>query len=1341
MSDLVITGIIDGPITGGVPKAVEFFALDDIPDLSVYGFGSANNGGGSDGQEYTFSGTASAGDYIYIATETIGFNSFLGFNPDDTSSASSINGDDAIELFLNGAVVDTFGEINIDGTGEPWEYLDGWAYRVPNTSPDGTTFNISNWTFSSPNALDGETSNGSATTPFPLGSFSSSVETPSFVINELYVSHTGTDDTEFIEIFGTPGTSLDGLSFIGVEGDSGSPIGTIDDRIDFDSTHTIGDNGFFLVGNPIGLTNNYAVAPNVEISNNFLENGSSTFALVETSSISGTSVTGSEVVIDTVALTDGGAGDTFFFDAPVVGLDSPFFPAGARRVTDGVDTDTVSDFVISDFFLGVDNTPTAGTTDNGGGEATLTPIHEIQGSSTSSLLESQTVTIEAVVVGDYQDGASGTNGDLNGFFVQEEDADADADPLTSEGIFIFDGDSPAVDVKIGDVVQVTGTVTESNGLTELTNVTVSIQGTDTLPTPATVNFPVTTVEDLEAFEGMGITIPDTLFVTGSFNLERFGEIVLASDGESNEPGTDGRLEQFTDFNAPDLAGFAAYQEAIATRRIILDDAQTVENPNPIIHGRGGNPLSSTNTLRGGDTVDNLSGILSFGSGEYRIQPVNFVDFQATNLRPETPDDVGGNLKVASLNVLNFFTTLDEAGNPGSGPNGLSPRGADNQAEFDRQVEKLVTILEDIDADIFGLVELENEFGGDQNGDGQFAIQTLVDEINNRVGAGTYAYVDPGVPFVDTGDAISVGAIYKTDSVKVAPGTTVEILTDSDLPALGLGGTVFDGNDTNRAPLAVTFEELATGERFTVSVNHFKSKGGTGTGDDADVGDGQGNFNGTRLRASEALNAWLNTDPTGSGDEDFLIVGDLNAYAQEDPITFLEAEGYTDLAQQFVGNSAYSFTFDGQLGTIDYALANSSLTNQVTGATEWHVNVDEPDALDYNLDFGRDPSLFNGQDQFRNSDHDPIIVGLNLESPNDAPVLDKTLDTKGATADIELTVEEDTTADGEVGNKVSEIVSLGGNVTDADTGAVTGIAITATDQSNGTWHYSTDGGTTWSPVGEVSKNSALLLAADANTRLLFTPNENYNGTITNGITFRAWDQTSGTAGNKEDVTSNGNDTAFSSETDTANIIVTAKNDAPTAADKTITIEEDNNHIFSQTDFSFNDIDGDSLASITITTLPAAGTLQLNETDVTANQVITAVDIPKLVFTPETDANGTGYANFNFTVNDGTEDSVAAHTITINVTAENDAPTAADKTITIGEDNNHTFAETDFSFNDIEDGDTLASITITTLPAAGTLQLNETDVTANQVITAVDIPKLVFTPETDANGTGYANFNFT
>ena len=587
------------------------------------------------------------------------------------------------------------------------------------------------------------------------------------------------------------------------------------------------------------------------------------------------------------------------------------------------------------------------------------------------------MTIEAIVVGDFQGDM-----ELDGFFLQEEDSDADADSATSEGIFVANSTS-FVDVSVGDRVRVTGTVSEQFGLTQLADpCSVVVTGMSLpLPTAVTVNFPITGNSQLEAVEGMFITIPETLFVTEYFNLDRFGEVLLSVDDASNAPGTDGRLDQYTQFNAPDPAGFAAYQDQIAKRVIVLDDGSSIQNPTTLIFGRGGQPLSSTNPLRGGDTVQNLSGVLSFGFGDYRIVTTEGVNFQPTNTRPPVPDEVGGSLKVANLNVLNFFTTLDVDGNPGSGPNSLSPRGADNPEEFDRQLEKLVTALAEIDADIVGLVELENEFFGDQNGDGEFAIFTLVEALNDRLGPGTYAFVDPGTPFVDTGDAISVGFIYKNSTVQLALDTTVEVLTDEDLPALGLAGlgTVFNGVSTNRAPLAASFEELATGEVVTIAVNHFKSKGGSGAGDDADAQDGQGNFNGTRLRGAQALSAWLATDPTGSGDPDVMILGDLNAYAQEDPITFLELQGYTDLVEEFIGDSAYSFVFDGQFGTLDYALANTDLLPQVTGTTEWHINADEPDAFDYNLDFGRDPSLFDGTIPFRASDHDPVIIGLDLQS--------------------------------------------------------------------------------------------------------------------------------------------------------------------------------------------------------------------------------------------------------------------------------------------------------------------------------------------------------------------------
>jgi predicted extracellular nuclease len=209
-SDLVITGVVDGPLSGGVPKAIELCVLNDVADLSAYGIGSANNGGGSDGEEFTFpAGPVGAGTFLYVASEGAGFSNFFGFAPQYTSAAAAINGDDAIELFMSGSVVDVFGDINVDGNGEPWEYLDGWAYRGDGTGPDGTTFVLVNWSFSGPNALDGETTNDTAVTPFPIGAYSSctpSVPAPDLLLSEVVVTPTA---GEFVEIHNPTGVAID----------------------------------------------------------------------------------------------------------------------------------------------------------------------------------------------------------------------------------------------------------------------------------------------------------------------------------------------------------------------------------------------------------------------------------------------------------------------------------------------------------------------------------------------------------------------------------------------------------------------------------------------------------------------------------------------------------------------------------------------------------------------------------------------------------------------------------------------------------------------------------------------------------------------------------------------------------------------------------------------------------------------------------------------------------------------------------------------------------------------------------------------------------------------------
>lgn len=355
-------------------------------------------------------------------------------------------------------------------------------------------------------------------------------------------------------------------------------------------------------------------------------------------------------------------------------------------------------------------------------------------------------------------------------------------------------------------------------------------------------------------------------------------------------------------------------------------------------------------------------------------------FVSANPRTATPDEVGGDLKLVSLNVLNYFKTIDESGVTTA--NGSDPRGADTADELARQTEKLVNALLAMDGDVVGLVELENDFLAGSPGN---AIEALVAALNARLPESEhYAWVDPGQQFVG-GDAIAAGVIYKAGAVRLVEGSSVAILNDAVLAGLAGGAElleqssiqhIFDGANTSRNPLAVSFEEIASGETFTVAVNHFKSKGsGPSEGPDADQLDGAGAWNQQRELAAKALVLWLESQPTGVADTDVMILGDLNAYAMESPMAVLSQAGYANLEAQV--SDPYSYVFDGQLGSLDYALASLSLLWQVTGVAQWHINADEADALDYNLDSGRDPAIFDGTIPVRVSDHDPIIVGLDL----------------------------------------------------------------------------------------------------------------------------------------------------------------------------------------------------------------------------------------------------------------------------------------------------------------------------------------------------------------------------
>lgn len=607
----------------------------------------------------------------------------------------------------------------------------------------------------------------------------------------------------------------------------------------------------------------------------------------------------------------------------------------------------------------------------------ITRIHTIQGSG-DTVTGSGPFTVEAIVVGDYQTQGSGQ---LRGFFIQEKDVNADANPATSEGIFVFCSSCPT-DVAVGDEVRVTGTASDFNGMSQLSATTASsvtvLSTGNTLPTPASVDLPVPGVPNgdlsvatgvinayFEAFEGMLVKFSDTLSVSEYFQLARFGQVTLSEGG---------RPHTFTDANTPTAAGYTDHRISLASRTIILDDTDNRQNrpidtPNTnYYHPVPG--LSTTNYFRGGDTITNLTGVLHWswpgsGSETWRIRPVTEAftyAFTPVNTRPTVPA-VSGDLTVASFNVLNYFLTIDTVDVCGPAQN-QDCRGADSAQEFDRQRTKMLAALTAIDADVFGFNELENTTG----------VDPLADIVAGLTG---YDYIDTGVIGTDT---IRVGIIYK--SAVVQPVGSYAILDSTVDPN-------FDSS-RNRPALAQTFEEIATGERFTVVVNHLKSKGSScGTGDD-DTTTGQGNCNGTRTAAAGALASWLATDPTGSGDPDFLIIGDLNSYAKEDPIAALETAGYTNLVADIGGPGAYGYVFDGQLGYLDHALANPSMYNQVADLAEWHINADEIPLFDYNDDV-KDPgeSTFEEESStqtlyepnaYRTSDHDPVIIGLNLFTP-------------------------------------------------------------------------------------------------------------------------------------------------------------------------------------------------------------------------------------------------------------------------------------------------------------------------------------------------------------------------
>ncbi|KPJ36007.1 endonuclease [Burkholderia multivorans] len=567
---------------------------------------------------------------------------------------------------------------------------------------------------------------------------------------------------------------------------------------------------------------------------------------------------------------------------------------------------------------------------NCGGSAT--PIADIQGPGAPSPLAGQNVSIEAVVTADF----GGTDG-FGGFFVQQADPQRRNQPGVSEGLFVY---APKARAKAGDLVHVTGKVEEKYGQTQLTlSGAIAVCANGQTVTPATLTLPVESANAFAAYEGMLVRLPQTLTVTDNYELGRYGSVLLSN----------GRLRTPTSVVPPSQA--QTQIDANARNRLILDDGSNKQNPASVPYPAP--QLSAANTLRTGYTVRDVQGVLEVRYGAWRVQPVPGAaapTFDArANPRTNAPArDPHANLRVASFNVLNYFN-----GNGlGGGFDDPNNRGAKTYQEFQRQEAKIVSALKALDADVIGLMEIQN------NGYGELSA---VRQLAAKLG-GAWRVVDPGTSRLG-GDAIAVAMIY--DSRKVEPvGRAATLAID----------------DKNRQPLAQSFRRIGGKQALTIVVNHLKSKNcPDATNDDLDQGDGQGCWNPTRTRAAAKLADWLAGTPTGVAGQGVLLIGDFNSYTYEDPIRLLESRGYRNLVSRWIGANAYSYVYNGEAGYLDHALASLPLASHVKAVHEWHINADEPVALQYTLAYksAEQQQTYYAPDAYRSSDHDPVLIDIAL----------------------------------------------------------------------------------------------------------------------------------------------------------------------------------------------------------------------------------------------------------------------------------------------------------------------------------------------------------------------------
>ncbi|HEY0335029.1 MAG TPA: ExeM/NucH family extracellular endonuclease [Stenotrophomonas sp.] len=546
-------------------------------------------------------------------------------------------------------------------------------------------------------------------------------------------------------------------------------------------------------------------------------------------------------------------------------------------------------------------------------------IGAVQGEADGSGMLGRQVVVEGVVTADARAG-------LGGWFLQDG---GDGNDATADAIFVQAAEgSTSQALAVGDRVRVRGEVIELPAGKQASLTTLKASRIDRLASGQPLPLRVITAapQDWRALEGERVRIDAPLTLAGTDRLAQYGELVTAFDG---------RLWQPSEAAVPGTPQFEALERDNARRRLVLDDSSSQRNPAQIAY------LPDDAVLRTGSTLTGAEGIVDRRyDGSWRLQLTQPLAVPA--LQRPAPPEVAGRLRVAAFNLENFFN--------GDGHGGGFPtlRGARTPAQFQAQLAKLVATIRPLHADVAALMELENDGYGPDS-----AIATLVHALNDGQGkAGDWRYVDAGQG--PGSNPIRVGLIYRASRVKPV-----------GKPAVLEGGPFVDHS---RVPLAQAFADKRGGVPFVVVANHFKSKGcSDATGADADQHDGQACWNATRVETARRLDEWLRTDPTRSGGQRAVLLGDFNAYANEAPLRELRQLGWQDAFVVAGVDHPYSYVYNGQTGRLDHALLSPSLVPALRGAAEWHINADEEDALGYRER--------NAAGPWRSSDHDPLLLGL------------------------------------------------------------------------------------------------------------------------------------------------------------------------------------------------------------------------------------------------------------------------------------------------------------------------------------------------------------------------------